>query len=123
MSIHCDALYLSIAVAEHNVSCLPRHTWEPDQIVHGIRPLAVEFLNNHLRCTYYVPCLVPVKARGPYLLLKCLDIGVCIILGGLVFLEELFRDFVHPFICALGGEYCGHEQRHGLSKLKGGLDL
>src|SRR3989338_9486884 len=81
-------LKLPIGVAQDYVCRLSGNAWQLQEAFHGVRNFAIEIVDYHFGRIYYVPCLVPVKARWPYLLFKRFQIRPCKIRRCFVFPEQ-----------------------------------
>lgn len=101
--------------SEDHIGCLAADSGKLDQLFHRLGDPALMFFNQLFGAGDDAFGLVLIEAGGMDFLFECLGVGFCVVLRGVVFLEEPFGDQIHPFIRALGRKDSGDQKLEGFA--------
>src|SRR5258708_40316851 len=106
------------SIAENDVSCLAAHTSQLRQFFHRARHLAAVSGNEGLTARLDALGLVTEKTGALDFLLEFGNWRGSVICRRRVFLEQLLRDDVDPFVRTLRGEDCRDEEFEGIGEVQ-----
>ena len=118
VGVNDHALVDAEGVAQHHVGGLAAHAGESDEIGHGAGNLSAVILDECASHALQGAGLVAEETYGPDLLLQLRQVGLRVVLRGVVLLEETFRDLVDSDVGALGGEDGRHQKLKRVLPLK-----
>ncbi len=102
VGVHDHAFVLLEPRAQNHVGGLAGYSREREKLVHLIGDFASEITHDLFCCADHGFRFVPEKTCRPHIRLKLFGRERGEILDGGVFLEQLGRDYVHPYIRRLG---------------------